>query len=90
MNDSLLTLEKSVLKTTYPQDRPPQRLDRLETAVFHRTAAGEGLSDDERLQRLIAVASAQADTQYEPSVSSPSATLKTLGPMIPMILLMLL
>lgn len=90
MNESLATLEKSVLKTTFPNDVPAQRLDRLETAVFHRTAGNEGLSDDERLQRLIAVASAQADNNYERTVNSPSGSLKSLWPMIPIILLMLL
>jgi hypothetical protein len=90
MNESLLTREKSVLKTTYPSDMPANRLDRLETAVFHRTAAGEGLSNDERLQRLIAVASAQSDSAYERTVNSPTTTLKSLWPMIPIILLMLL
>ncbi|MDH4379364.1 MAG: hypothetical protein QE263_05620 [Vampirovibrionales bacterium] len=90
MNESLLTLEKSVLKATYPSEMPTTRLDRLETAVFHRTAGTEGLSEDERLQRLIAVASAQADSNYERTVNSPSGSLKSLWPMLPIILLMLL
>jgi len=90
MNESLLTLEKSVLKARFPNDVPAQRLDRLETAVFHRTAGNEGLSEDERLQRLIALASAQADSNYERSINSKSGTLKSMCPMIPIILLMLL
>lgn len=49
-------IEKQVLGTTYPADSLSNRLDRVETRVFNATAPE--MTPDDRIQRVIAVASA--------------------------------
>ncbi|MBY0402527.1 MAG: hypothetical protein K2X66_01390 [Cyanobacteria bacterium] len=54
-------VEKQVLKQTYPNEPTSARLTRLEQKVFHAPAPA-GMSDEDRLQRIIAVAAAGGTT----------------------------
>lgn len=81
-------LEHDILDTTHPNDPVNLRLTRLEEAVFSQSAQGRGLSEEERLQRLMAVAVAKEDA--DTLGQSQKGGLRQLFPLLPIILLMLL
>lgn len=75
-------VEKQVIGHTYPSEPVPTRLDRLENKVFHTTSPE--LPAQERMQRVIAVASAGG------APSSPQAKAKsTFQTLLPIILTIL-
>jgi len=75
-------VEKEVLGHTYPAEPMSARLDRLETKIFHATSPE--MSPDDRIQRVIAVASAGGAPQ------SPQAKAKTtMQVLLPIILTIL-
>ncbi len=87
MGVAVTTLENDILKQNYSSQPMGARLERLEMAVFQQSAVGSGLSDEERLQRLMAVSVAKRDNQTN---RARSGGIKSLWPLIPMIVLMLL
>lgn len=89
MTNAVNRLESDILKTNYPNEPITSRLGRLEMAVFNRSAEGEGLTEDQRLQRLMAVAVAEEDAKRLDGGGSKGG-LKQLWPLLPVILLMLL
>lgn len=56
LSSQLTSLEKHVLKSSYEYDGVPERLDRLEDKVFHRTFDND--SPENRMQRIAAASSA--------------------------------
>lgn len=90
MANAINRLEQDILKSTYPTEPIPARLGRLEQAVFNQSAEGRGLSDEERLQRLMAVAVAKKDSQSLQRQTGPGGTLRNLWPLIPVLVLMFL
>lgn len=79
-------VEKEVLGHTYPSEPMNTRLDRLESKVFHATSPE--LSDEERMQRVIAVSSAGGAP--ETRKAKAKHTFQTLLPIILTILPMVL
>lgn len=79
-------VEKDVLGHTYPSEPLNARLDRVETKVFHTTSPE--LSNEDRIQRVIAVASAGGAPPT--AKSRAKATFQTLLPIILTILPMVL
>lgn len=79
-------VEKQVLGSTYPSEPVTSRLDRLETKIFKTTSPE--MSDDDRMQRVIAVASAGGAPQT--GAARAKSTMQTLLPIILTILPMLL
>ncbi len=100
-DNMLLQAEQTVLNRSFPAEPSGQRLDRLEVSLFGRVAPPE-ISEQDRLDRILAVASAegQATSDRDQILSFPSGTTttgrttkggaKSLWPLIPMIILMLL
>lgn len=88
MEKALATIEKQELRTTYPLEPMNVRIDRLEHSIFHQSASQSGLSEEERLERIIAVSAAEQDGSA--SRSSGATSIKSMWPLIPMIILMLL
>jgi hypothetical protein len=89
MANAVNRLESDILKANYPNEPISSRLGRLEMAVFNRSAEGEGLTEDQRLQRLMAVAVAEEDAKRLDGGANKGG-LKSIWPLIPVILLMLL
>ncbi len=89
MGVAVTGLENDILKQSYAGQPMGARLERLELAVFQQTAVGSGLSDEERLQRLMAVSVANRDSQTA-AANRKKGGLKSFWPIIPMIVLMLL
>ncbi len=83
---AIANVEQEVLHATYPVDPLNVRLDRLENQVFHQTSPELGPED--RLQRLIAVASAGGDRPS--SMGGKARFFKTVLPIILTILPMIL
>jgi len=79
-------VEKEVLGHTYPAEPFGARLDRVETKVFHTTSPE--MSNEDRMQRVIAVASAGGAPPT--ARSKAKATFQTLLPIILTILPMVL
>lgn len=79
-------VEKEVLGHTYPSEPMNTRLERLENKVFHATSPE--LSDEERMQRVIAVSSAGGAP--ESRKTKAKHTFQTLLPIILTILPMVL
>lgn len=88
MQRALTTIEKQELRTSYPTDPIPARLARLEHKIFNQTADHSGYSDEERLQRIIAVSAAEKDSVA--AGRGPSGGIKSMWPLIPILVLMLL
>ncbi len=88
--NALTSVEDQILGKTYPMEPNSQRLDRLEEKIFNRTSPG--ISEEDRLQRVIAVASAEGKGREPNGVTTGGAksTVKSLWPLIPFIILMLL
>jgi hypothetical protein len=68
---AITQVEKQVLKKTYPMEPASARLSRLETKIFH-SPAPPGMSEEDRLQRIIAVASAGGDNVGNTSTAGSS------------------
>lgn len=83
---AMTQIEKDVLGKTYPTEPVNTRLDRLETKVFHTTSPE--LSNEDRMQRVIAVASAGGAP--ESGKAKAKHTFQTLLPIILTILPMVL
>lgn len=81
---ALNQVEKKVLRKTYPTEDVDARLARLENKVFHQTAP-PGVSHDDRLQRIIAVAAAGGDK----ASSTTSTTKSSVRSILPMILMLI-
>lgn len=88
MQRALATIEKQELRTSYPMDPIPVRLGRLEQKIFNQTAENSGYSDEERLQRIIAVSAAEKDSVA--SRGGNSGGIKSMWPLLPILVLMLL
>jgi hypothetical protein len=71
-------IEKEVLGSTYPTEPLTTRLDRLETKIFKSTSPE--MSPEDRMQRVIAVASAGGAPQS--ASSKAKSTLQVLLPII--------
>jgi len=87
MERALAQVEKKVLSATYENEPVESRLARLEERIFKQTAP-PGTTNQDRLDRLIAVAA--ADSSEVKPVSTKRQILQTVIPFIPIILLMLL
>jgi hypothetical protein len=74
-------VEKQVLKQTYPNEPTSARLTRLEQKVFHAPAPA-GMSDEDRLQRIIAVAAAGGTTPGQGISRSGSTVVSGLLPVL--------
>jgi hypothetical protein len=83
---ALSEVEKDVLGHTYPSESFNDRLDRVETKVFHTTSPE--MSNEDRIQRVIAVASAGGAPPT--GRAKAKATFQTLLPIILTILPMVL
>ncbi len=81
---ALNQVEKKVLRKTYPTEDVDARLARLENKVFHQTAP-PGVSHDDRLQRIIAVAAAGGDK----ASSTTSTTKSSVRSILPVILMLI-
>ena len=77
----------NVLRTSYPQEPVDIRLNRLESHIFHSTSPE--LEPEDRLMRIMAVASAGGDKPPTPQ-SRAKSTFQSLLPIILTILPMLL
>lgn len=75
-------VEQQVLRKTYPADPVDSRLSRLETKIFHASAPPT-LSEQDRLQRIIAVASAGGNS------GAPSTAAMTMRGVLPVLLMLL-
>jgi hypothetical protein len=82
LSTAMSEIEKQVLGHTYPQDAVNARLDRLEMKVFKSTSPE--LSASERVQRIVAVASANGAPQ-----SARQKTKSTFFTILPIILTLL-
>lgn len=94
MSNALIKLEQTLLKQTFPGDNTATRLARLEQKVFQQPAPPD-VSDQDRVERLIAVASAQHDSTpagvFGGGGGMPTTTndmLRALLPLVPMVVLM--
>jgi len=94
MGNALIKLEQTLLKQTFPGDNTATRLARLEQKVFQQPAPPD-VSDQDRVERLIAVASAQHDSTpagvFGGGGGTPTTTndmLRALLPLVPMVVLM--
>ena len=96
-NQNLQMLEKAEQDTfsrTYPYEPIENRLDRLEMQLFNRTSPQASV--DDRIERVAAVSVAQSapPSEYQPTITNSYAarksTLKSLWPIIPIIILSLL
>ncbi len=86
MMAAMAEVEKQVIGNTFPSEPMTTRLDRIETKIFQTTSPE--LAPDERMQRVIAVASA-GGAPMSPKEKAKS-TFQTLLPIILTILPMLL
>lgn len=83
---AIAQVEKQVLRKSYPMEPVPARLSRLEMKVFHQ-AAPPGTPDEDRLQRIIAVAAADGGgTTSSGAGSAIKAILPVLIMLIPLLL----
>ncbi len=87
MARAVTQMEKDMLSATYDNETIESRLARLEQTVFNNVAP-PGASNQDRIDRLIAVASVES-SQPENPVTKKSM-MKTVLPFLPIILLMLL
>lgn len=78
---ALSQVEQQVLKKTYPMEPSSARLSRLETKIFNQPAP-PGMSDEDRLQRVISVAAAGGG-------AAPSKTAGTMRTLLPVLLMLL-
>lgn len=83
---AMTEVEKEVIGHTYPSEPMNTRLDRVENKVFHTTSPE--LSNEERIQRVIAVSSAGGAP--ETTKAKAKHTIQTLLPIILTILPMVL
>ncbi|MGE0201323.1 MAG: hypothetical protein AB7P76_10190 [Candidatus Melainabacteria bacterium] len=88
MQNALSNVEQNVLKSTFPSEPTGQRLDRLERAIFHQTSPE--LSEQDRLQRVIAVAAGGGDnTESGVNPLGPTGKASFMRSLLPIILTIL-
>jgi hypothetical protein len=85
--NALSQTEKKVLKTSYPNDPPQVRLGRMESKLFH-TQAPPSVSEEDRLQRIIAVQAGGGGTSNP--MTDRGSTFRTILPILLMIVPLLL
>jgi hypothetical protein len=85
--NALNQTEKRVLKTNYPNDPPQVRLGRMENKLFH-TQAPPSVSEEDRLQRIIAVQAGGGGTSNP--MTDRGSTFRTILPILLMIVPLLL
>ena len=85
--NALSQTEKRVLKTNYPNDPPQVRLGRMENKLFH-TQAPPSVSEEDRLQRIIAVQAGGGGTSNP--MTDRGSSFRTILPILLMIVPLLL